>query len=131
MVRAFRKHSNCICHNSTHCRARSAIPEWILILSAISHLRLSTRHVQSSLFSCFTFCISFRNFKECLILNEKTLKSESGKDPSVKEIIRCLVACVQIIYNIAPIASVGRVRYNKIIFDYHCKQINIVRINIS
>ena len=74
---------------------------------------------------------SYEDILKCLLLNKKKLKNESGKDPSVKEIIRSVVARVQCIYGNASIPSVGKDRCNKLIFDYHSKYINLIINNKS
>ena len=75
--------------------------------------------------------LSYEGILKRLLLNEKKLENESGRDPSVKVITRSVVAHVQCIYGNASIASVGNYRCNKLIYDYHSKYMISLRNNES
>ena len=72
---------------------------------------------------------SYRDILKFLLLNKKKLRDQSEKDPSVKKIIKSVVARLQNIYDTASTAFVGKDRCDKMIFDYQYKHINLMKNN--
>ena len=104
-----------------------------MVVSALHTIQLSMQVRSSYVCPVFgTLCDfmdnhTYEDILKYLLLNKKKLKNESGRNPTVEEIIRSVMVRVQSVYDNASLISVGKDRCNNLIFDYHSKYMILER----